>query len=83
VFLIVFCFIVAFLEPYGLRLQHTVMCYYYPDRARQRSAWLYNHILTMRGSFLKYARSELRRKFGKGKEGVTKEASIMDRLQHQ
>ena len=37
----------------------------------------------MRGSFLKFARRQLRRKFGKGKEGVTHEASIMDRLQHQ
>jgi len=40
-------------------------------------------MLTMRGSFLKFAKGQLRRKFGKGEEGVTQEASIMDRLQHQ
>lgn len=81
--LIILCFLLAYMEPYCLRLQHRVMCYYYPDRARQRSAWLYNHILTMRGSFLKFAKRQLRRKFGEDKEDVNKEASIMDRLQHQ
>jgi hypothetical protein len=40
-------------------------------------------MLTMRGSFLKFATRQLRTKFGKGKEGVNQEASIMDRLQHQ
>ncbi|XP_021923470.1 DC-STAMP domain-containing protein 2-like isoform X2 [Zootermopsis nevadensis] len=77
------CWLLVFLEPYGLRLQHVVMCYYHPDRARQRSVWLYNHILRSRGSFLKYARRQLRRKYGKGNDGITEEVGLMDRLRAQ
>ncbi|XP_070169409.1 uncharacterized protein [Polyergus mexicanus] len=62
--LIGFCWIMAIFEPYGLRLRHVVMCKYYPERAKQRAAWLYNHIIRSRGSFLKFARRQLRRKFG-------------------
>lgn len=43
--LIIFCWIMTFFEPYGLRLRHVVMCYYHPDRAKQRAVWLYNHII--------------------------------------
>jgi len=43
--LIAFCWIMAIFEPYGLRLRHVVMCKYYPERAKQRAAWLYNHII--------------------------------------
>ncbi|XP_071579908.1 DC-STAMP domain-containing protein 2 [Temnothorax nylanderi] len=62
--LIIFCWIMAIFEPYGLRLRHVVMCKYHPERAKQRAAWLYNHIIRSRGSFLKFARRQLRRKFG-------------------
>ncbi|KYN11324.1 DC-STAMP domain-containing protein 2 [Trachymyrmex cornetzi] len=62
--LIAFCWIMAIFEPYGLRLRHVVLCKYYPERAKQRAAWLYNHIIRSRGSFLKFARRQLRRKFG-------------------
>ncbi|RLU18386.1 hypothetical protein DMN91_008743 [Ooceraea biroi] len=43
--LIAFCWIMAIFEPYGLRLRHVVMCKYHPERAKQRAAWLYNHII--------------------------------------
>ena len=43
--LIVFCWIMAIFEPYGLRLRHVVMTYYHPQRAKQRAVWLYNHII--------------------------------------
>lgn len=43
--LIFLCWTMAFFEPYGLRLRHVVLNAYYPDRARQRAVWLYNHIL--------------------------------------
>lgn len=43
--LIILCWLVAIFEPYGLRLRHVVMCNYYPDRAKQRATWLYNHII--------------------------------------
>ncbi|XP_018046467.1 PREDICTED: LOW QUALITY PROTEIN: uncharacterized protein LOC108685963 [Atta colombica] len=71
--LIAFCWIMAIFEPYGLRLRHIVMCKYHPERAKQRAAWLYNHIIRSRGSFLKFARRQLRRKFGmtEGIERVT------------
>ncbi|CAL1680219.1 unnamed protein product [Lasius platythorax] len=62
--LIGFCWIMAIFEPYGLRLRHVVMSKYHPERAKQRAAWLYNHIIRSRGSFLKFARRQLRRKFG-------------------
>ncbi|XP_066587675.1 uncharacterized protein [Prorops nasuta] len=73
--LIVLCWLMAIFEPYGLRLRHVVMSYYHPDRAKQRATWLYNHIIRSRGSFLKFARRQLRRKFGMAGgdriEGVT------------
>ncbi|KAF5297553.1 hypothetical protein FQR65_LT09984 [Abscondita terminalis] len=47
------------------------MSYYHPIRARQRSIWLYNHIIRSRGSFLKFARRQLRRKIMCSK-GITK-----------
>ncbi|KAJ8924160.1 hypothetical protein NQ315_006944 [Exocentrus adspersus] len=56
------CWVLTLLEPYGLRLRHMVMCYYHPTRAKQRSIWLYNHIMRSRNSFLKFARRQLRRK---------------------
>lgn len=40
--------IFLFLQPYGLRLRHTVMRLYYPDIARQRAVWLYDKILLKR-----------------------------------
>lgn len=43
--LIVFCWILALFEPYGLRLRQIVMGHYHPERAKQRAVWLYNHIL--------------------------------------
>lgn len=43
--LIILCWILAFFEPYGLRLRQVVMGHYHPDRAKQRAVWLYNHIL--------------------------------------
>ncbi|PSN35586.1 DC-STAMP domain-containing protein 2 [Blattella germanica] len=74
------CWILAMLEPYGLRLRYVVMCYYYPARTQQRAVWLYNHILRSRGSYIKFARRQLRRRFGKSKEGSIEKISIMDRL---
>ncbi|XP_023019209.2 DC-STAMP domain-containing protein 2 [Leptinotarsa decemlineata] len=60
--LLVLCWVLTLLEPYGLRLRNVVMSYYHPTRAKQRSIWLYNHILRSRSSFLKFARRQLRRK---------------------
>lgn len=73
VILIVICWILAIGEPYGLRLRQSVMSLYHPDRSRQRTVWLYNHILRSRGGFLKFMRRQLRRKFTKdmGIEKVT------------
>ncbi|XP_014489319.1 PREDICTED: DC-STAMP domain-containing protein 2-like [Dinoponera quadriceps] len=70
--LIVLCWIMAVFEPYGLRLRHVVMCKYHPDRAKQRAAWLYNHIIRSRASFLKFARRQLRRKFGMTDQRIEK-----------
>ncbi|XP_043680445.1 uncharacterized protein LOC122634949 isoform X1 [Vespula pensylvanica] len=62
--LIILCWMMIIFEPYSFRLREVVMCQYYPDRAKQRAAWLYNHIMRSRGSFVKFARRQLRRKFG-------------------
>nr|CAD7574516.1 unnamed protein product [Timema californicum] len=43
--LIALCWILMILEPYGLRQRSVIMGYYYPERAKQRSVWLYNRIL--------------------------------------
>ncbi|KAK9892023.1 hypothetical protein WA026_018211 [Henosepilachna vigintioctopunctata] len=56
------CLIFTIFEPYGLRWRHSILCYYYPKRAKERAIWLYNHILRSRSSFLKFARRQLRRK---------------------
>lgn len=69
--LVALCWLFAFFEPFGLRLRNSVMRYYYPGRARVRSIWLYNHILRGRLSFLKYARRELKQKFGGKQEHIT------------
>ncbi|XP_046414178.1 DC-STAMP domain-containing protein 2-like [Neodiprion virginianus] len=78
--LIFLCWIMAVFEPYGLRLRHVVMCYYHPDRARQRAVWLYNHIIRSRGSFMKYARRQLRRKFTKSDKMKTERVTLRERL---
>ncbi|RZC33618.1 DC-STAMP domain-containing protein 2-like [Asbolus verrucosus] len=69
--LLVLCWILTLLEPYGLRLRHSIMCYYHPVRAKQRAVWLYNHIMRSRLTFLKLARRQLRRNV-LGQKGVTR-----------
>ncbi|KZC07081.1 DC-STAMP domain-containing protein 2, partial [Dufourea novaeangliae] len=78
--LIILFWLVAVFEPYGLRLRHVVLCQYYPDRAKQRAAWLYNHIIRSRGSFLKFARRQLRRKFGLAGGQTIEKVTLQDRL---
>ncbi|EFN71290.1 DC-STAMP domain-containing protein 2 [Camponotus floridanus] len=77
--LIGFCWIMAIFEPYGLRLRHIVMCKYHPERAKQRAAWLYNHIIRSRGSFLKFARRQLRRKFGMNEDERIERVTFRER----
>ncbi|XP_043264952.1 DC-STAMP domain-containing protein 2-like [Colletes gigas] len=78
--LLILCWLIAVFEPYGLRLRHVVLCQYYPDRAKQRATWLYNHIIRSRGSFLKFARRQLRRKFGLGKGEAIEKITFKERL---
>ncbi|XP_076284740.1 uncharacterized protein LOC143211164 [Lasioglossum baleicum] len=78
--LIILCWMVAVFEPYGLRLRHVVLCQYYPDRAKQRATWLYNHIIRSRGNFLKFARRQLRRKFGLAGGEKIEKVTLQDRL---
>ncbi|KAG5882313.1 hypothetical protein JTB14_019337 [Gonioctena quinquepunctata] len=66
--LLILCWVLTTLEPYGLRLRNVIMSYYHPTRAKQRSIWLYNHILRSRSSFLKFARRQLRRKLFSSKD---------------
>ncbi|XP_006814964.1 DC-STAMP domain-containing protein 2-like [Saccoglossus kowalevskii] len=48
-------------EAYGLRLRRVVAAYYYPQRERERIAWLYTHILKRRGGFLRFLRKAIRK----------------------
>ena len=68
-------------EAYGLRLRHVVAACYYPRRERERAVWLYNHIIKMRGGFLKFARRQMRRKYSSYKE--QEKISIRSRLAEQ
>lgn len=43
------CFLLVLTEAYLLRLRHIICGYYYPERERERIAWLYTHILRRRG----------------------------------
>ena len=62
------CLILAIFEAYGLRMRRAVAACYYPKRERQRALWLYNQILFKRGSFFKFARRQIRRKYKDDKE---------------
>lgn len=55
----------AIFEPYGLRLRQIIMMRFYPAAARTRAAWLCNHLIRRRGTFVKFARRQARRKFFK------------------
>ncbi|KAK3095481.1 hypothetical protein FSP39_015168 [Pinctada imbricata] len=57
------CTFMVIFESYGLRLRHVVAACYYPRRERERAAWLYNHILKMRGGFLKFMRRKIRQQY--------------------
>jgi len=63
-----------------MRLRHIICEMYYPERKLPRVRWLYQHILSARGNFLMYARSQLKAK--KGVEGETFKVGILDRLSH-
>ena len=64
----ILCLFLAVLEAYGLRMRRAVAACYYPKRERQRAVWLYNQILFKRGSFFKFARRQIRRKYKDEKE---------------
>lgn len=55
----------AIFQPYGLRLRQIIMNRFYPSAARIRAAWLCNHLIRRRESFVKFARRRARRKFFK------------------
>lgn len=47
-FLCILAWTYSIFEPYGLRIRHVVMRYYYPDVSRKRALWLYNKIIVER-----------------------------------
>lgn len=61
--LLLSCWILIFLEPYGLRVRQLIMNIHYPKRSNERAAWLYNHILVRRINFIKFARRKMRKQF--------------------
>ncbi|XP_064624473.1 DC-STAMP domain-containing protein 2-like [Lineus longissimus] len=71
------CLFLCLTEAYGLRLRHLICGCYYQRRDKERSVWLYNHILRKRGGFLKFLRRRLRHKTG-NEEGL-EEINCKDR----
>lgn len=59
--------LLAIFEPYGLRLRQIVMMRFYPIETRTRAAWLCNHLIRRRGSFVTFARRQARRRLFKDK----------------
>lgn len=51
-FLCILAWIFSLFEPYGLRIRHVIMRYYYPHVTRKRATWLYNKIIVERSKFL-------------------------------
>jgi hypothetical protein len=62
VFLILLAFVLLILEPFGLRLRNIILEYFYPERSKERTIWLYHNILRKRTSYLKFAKRELKKK---------------------
>jgi len=76
--LLTLCLAMAFFEPYALRIRHSVMSFYHPERARERTIWLYNHILRGRYGLLRYLRRQLRRIGGAPGSGSPERFSCFD-----
>lgn len=66
----IFAWIMAFMQPVGIRFRNYVMSHYYPEAARRRAVWLYNHILQTRGYFTTFVRRQL---LGTGSLGLRTE----------
>lgn len=78
--LLLLCFFIAAMEPYGLRLRHIICGWIYEKRVVQRETWLYQHILSTRDNFLDFARSQIKAQV-KGDRSVYR-VSLMDRIFH-
>lgn len=70
---LIFCWMLLIFEPYGLRMRQIVMNRYHPDRSHERAAWLYNHLLRRRMTFVKFARRDARQMFGKKQQSSSVE----------
>lgn len=66
VFVLFLTWLLAIMQPHGLRFRSYVMGYYHPDVARTRAIWLHNRVIRRRINFVTFARRFLRRKFGLG-----------------
>ena len=68
-----------FFSSYGLRLRHYFAGIFYPNRVHIRAVWLYNNILSRRGTIFQFWRKKMRQKvFGRAKG--TEKVSFLDRL---
>ncbi|VVC30076.1 Dendritic cell-specific transmembrane protein-like [Cinara cedri] len=65
-FVLCLTWLLAIMQPFGLRLKSYVMGYYHPDVAKTRAIWLHNRMIRRRINFVTFARRFLRRKFGLG-----------------
>lgn len=78
VFVMVLTWILAIIQPYGLRFRSYVMGYYHPDIARTRAIWLHNRVIRRRINFVTFARRFLRRKFGLSGGVLSTDPSCLD-----
>uniref|UniRef100_A0A2S2QN30 DC-STAMP domain-containing protein 2 n=1 Tax=Sipha flava TaxID=143950 RepID=A0A2S2QN30_9HEMI len=75
---LILTWILAIVQPYGLRFRSYTMGYYHPDVAKTRAVWLHNRVILRRINFVTFAQRFMRRKFGLGGENSATDTSCLD-----
>lgn len=73
--LVAFSWLILIFEPYALRLRNKIMELYYPQRAEDRTVWLYHEIMRKRTGLVRFARQQLTRKIF-GDNDITADISM-------
>ena len=56
-------FLLVILQAYGLRLRHKIIAYYYPQRERARTVYLYNMLVYRRSLMYRHLRRRIKARF--------------------
>lgn len=68
VLLIIVSWLMLFTEPFARRFCSAFMDHYYPDRAEDRTVWLYQNIHAKRTSLNKFFKKKSLQKYAKGED---------------